>query len=77
MVEGRVRPAPSLLLTTAAAEARTVGDPAGNHKLAKATQGGRQHRARDDNIVAAILTIAVGAWQPMERPRRWRNRRVV
>ena len=29
-------------------EARVMGDPAGNWKLAKGSQGGRRHRARDD-----------------------------
>ena len=36
----RVIPAPSLLLRSAMAEARTVSDPAGNAKLSKGTQGG-------------------------------------
>ena len=64
MVEGRVRPVPSLLLAAAAAEARTVADPAGNAKLAKAAQGGRRRRAKDDAIAAAILAVAVGVRQP-------------
>ena len=76
MVEGRVRPVPSLLLASAAAEARTVADPAGNHKLAKAAQGGRRRRAKDDAIAAAILAVAVGVREPAPRPR-WRYRGAV
>ena len=60
-LEGRVTPIPSQLLRTAMAEARTVSDPAGNAKLAKATQGGRRSRARDDAAAAAILAVAAGA----------------
>ena len=60
-VEGKVSPAPSLLLTAAMAEARTVSDPAGNAKLAKATQGGRRRRAKDDAAAAAILAVAYGS----------------
>ena len=69
MVEGRVRPVPSLLLAAAASEARTVADVAGNHKLAKSTQGGRRRRAKDDAIAASILAVAVGVRQPPPRPR--------
>ena len=56
----RVRPAESLLLTAAMAEARAVGDPAGNWKLAKKTEGGRRAAARDDAAAAAILAVAHG-----------------
>ena len=58
--DGRVVPAPSLLLRSAMAEARTVSDPAGNSKLAKGSQGGRRLRARDDAAAAAILAVAAG-----------------
>ena len=73
--EGRVVPAPSLLLRSAMAEARTVADPAGNHKLSKASEGGRRVRARDDAAAAAILAVAEGArrWaedRPQRRPMR-------
>ena len=57
---GHVRPAESLLLTAAMSEARVAGDPAGNWKLSKGTQGGRRHRARDDAAAAAILAVAAG-----------------
>ena len=59
-LEGKVTPASSLLLTAAMAEARVVGDPAGNQKLAKSSQGGRRRRARDDAAAAAILAVALG-----------------
>ena len=59
-IEGFVTPIPSLLLTAAMSEARTVGDPAGNEKLSKSTQGGRRKRAKDDAAAAAILAVATG-----------------
>ena len=71
--EGKVTPAKSLLLRSAMAEARTVVDPAGNAKLAKATQGGRRLRARDDAAAAAILAVAAGTRQANRPQRRgWR-----
>ena len=73
----RVVPAPSLLLRSAMAEARTVSDPAGNAKLSKGSQGGRRARARDDAAAAAILAVAAGVRQPTEPPRRWRYRGMV
>ena len=73
-VEGKVRPVPSLLLSAAMAEARTVGDPAGNWKLAKSAEGGRRRRAKDDAAAAAILAVATGARAGPTPPRRWRYR---
>ena len=73
-VEGRVRPVPRLLLASAMAEARTVGDPDGNWKFAKSTQGGRRRRAKDDAAAAAILAVAVGVRTGPTPPRRWRYR---
>ena len=70
--DGKVTPAPSLLLRSAMAEARTVSDPAGNAKLSKGSQGGRRLRARDDAAAAAVLAVAAGVRQPT-RPR-WRYR---
>ena len=55
LLDGLLRPAPSLLLTAAMKEATVISDPAGNEKLAKSTQGGRRKRARDDAAAAAIL----------------------
>lgn len=57
---GRVRPVRSLLLRSAVAGARTTADAAGNHKLAKSTQGGRRLNHRDDAAAAAILAVAEG-----------------
>jgi len=70
--EGRVTPAPSLLLRSAMAEARTVSDPAGNAKLSKGSQGGRRLRARDDAAAAAILAVAAGHRQPARPCSQWR-----
>ena len=57
---GRVFPARSLLMRSAMAEARVVGDTAGNEKLAKGAAGGRRAYARDDAAAAAILAVAEG-----------------
>lgn len=70
--ERRVVPAPSLVLRSAMAEARTVRGPAGNAKLSKASQGGCRARARDDATAAAILAVAAGH-RRCDAPRpRWR-----
>lgn len=71
--DGRVTPAPSLLLRAAMMEARTVSDPAGNSKLSKGAEGGRRLRARDDASAAAILAVAGGARNPAKarQPLRW------
>ena len=58
-----------LLLTAAMAEARVTGDPAGNWKLAKNTQGGRRRRAKDDAVAAAIL-VALGVRRAARPERR-------
>ena len=68
----RVVPAPSLLLRSAMAEARTISDPAGNAKLSKGSQGGRRLRARDDAAAAAILAVAAGVRQPIRPRPPWR-----
>ena len=67
-----VRPAESLLLTAAMAEARVTTDPAGNSKLSKGSEGGRRVRARDDAAAAAILAVAAGyrEWHAAPRPKR-------
>lgn len=74
-LEGRVTPVPSLLLTAAMGEARTVSDPAGNEKLAKATEGGRRRRAKDDAAAAAVLAVSAGyrQWAKPLKPRRRRS----
>ncbi len=63
-LEGKVTPIKSLLLASAMSEARTVVDPAGNAKLAKATEGGRRLRARDDAAAAAILAVGLASRVP-------------
>ena len=60
LADGKVTPVPSLFLTWAMSESRTITDPAGNSKLAKNVQGGRRQKARDDAAAAAILAVAVG-----------------
>ena len=65
-LDGRVTPAPSLLMVSAMAEARSVSDPAGNSKLAKGSQGGRRALARDDAVAASLLAVAAG--EAMPRP---------
>ena len=63
-LEGRVTPVPSLLLTAAMSEARTLIDPAGNAKLAKGSEGGRRLNARDDAAAAGILAVGLAERQP-------------
>ena len=60
VAEGKVTPVRSLLLTAAMSKARTVSDPAGNHKLSKHCEGGRRGLARDDAAAASILAVALG-----------------
>ena len=60
VLAGKVAPERSLLLRASLLEARTVGDTAGNHKLAKNTQGGRRANARDDAAASCILAVAEG-----------------
>ena len=60
VLAGKVAPSKSLLLRAALLEARTVGDPSGNHKLAKSTQGGRRAHARDDAAAASVIAVAEG-----------------
>ena len=71
-LNGRVLPEPSLLLRSAMAEARTISDASGNHKLAKGSEGGRRFRARDDAAAAGILAVSLGAQMPDRPARRWR-----
>ena len=66
--DGHVTPAPSLLLASAMAEARTVSDAAGNAKLSKGSEGGRRNRARDDAAAAAILAVALGLRRARRKP---------
>ncbi|WP_313138112.1 terminase large subunit domain-containing protein [Paracoccus jeotgali] len=56
LFDGEIKVAPSLLLRFAFADAITLVDPAGNHKLAKARSLGRI-----DAAAATILAVAQGA----------------
>ena len=65
LFEGKVRCTPSLLLRSAFADAITLVDPAGNHKLAKSRSTGRI-----DAAAAAVIAIAQGermTGQPSQR----------
>jgi phage terminase large subunit-like protein len=55
LFEGQVKTAPSLLLRSAFADAITLVDPAGNHKLAKARSLGRI-----DAAAATVIAVAEG-----------------
>jgi hypothetical protein len=55
LFNGNVKSLPSLLLRSAFADAITLVDPAGNHKLAKARSLGRI-----DAAAATILAVAQG-----------------
>ena len=57
---GHLVPVKSLLMRASMAEARLIGDPSGNFKLGKGSEGGRRSRAKDDIVAAAILAVAVG-----------------
>ena len=63
-LEGRVTPIVSLLLRAGMSEAVTVSDPAGNQKLAKGGEGGRNFHHRDDAVAAAILGVSLGSMKP-------------
>ncbi|MCY4468373.1 MAG: terminase large subunit [Thiotrichales bacterium] len=77
MIGGTVAPTRSLLLRAAIGEARAIGDPAGNWKLAKKTEGGRRAEARDDAAAAAILAVAEGHRRGAAAPRRRRMRSAI
>ena len=68
--EGKVMPAPSLLMRSAMSEARTMSDAAGNSKLCKNNEGGRRARARDDSAAATILAVSLGARRPVRQSTR-------
>ncbi|MCU0909867.1 MAG: terminase large subunit [Rhodobacteraceae bacterium] len=63
--DGEVKTSPSLLLRSAFADAVTLVDPAGNHKLAKARSLGRI-----DAAAAAVLAVAEGARLTNRAPQR-------
>ena len=65
-LRGLVTPERSLLLSAAFAAARTIGDPAGNRKIAKGSAGGRHSKHRDDACAAAVLAVALGWRQALQ-----------
>ena len=67
LFDGHVKTVPSLLLRSAFADAITLVDPAGNHKLAKARSLGRI-----DAAAAVILAVAEGARRTAAPTRRAR-----
>ena len=66
---GKLIPVVSLMLRAAMRESVVVSDTAGNSKLAKASEGGRRARARDDAIASSIMAISVGGMRPAEPER--------
>ena len=59
-LEGKLAFAPSTLVRSGFAEARTISDPASNEKMCRATEGGRRRTARDDVVCAALLAVGHG-----------------
>ena len=75
VLEGKVAAPVSLAMRAALAEARTVTDSAANEKLAKAGEGQRRRRGRDDLAAAIVLAVAEGQRRAASKPqRRWRYR---
>ena len=64
LFEGQIKTAPSLLLRSAFADAVTLVDPAGNHKLAK-----NRSLGRIDAAAAALVAVAEGQ-RILKRPQR-------
>ena len=58
IIDKTVNQLPSILLRAAMSEAVTIGDPAGNEKLAKQGESGRRQKSRDDAAAAVILAVA-------------------
>ena len=51
------------------AEAQTVSDTAANEKLAKAGEGMKRRRGRDDLAAAIVLAVAEGMRREANKPR--------
>ena len=70
-LSGHVKVKENLLFVSALNEARTVPNPGtGEEKLAKATEGGRRSRAKDDAVAAAILAVSEGSRATKPAPNR-------
>ena len=77
VLEGQVSAPVSLALRASLAEAVTVSDVAGNAKLAKAGEGQRRRRGRDDLAAAVILAVAEGVRMLARPVRGWKYHGMV
>ena len=68
VLEGKIAAPVSLAMRAAYAEARTVADRASNEKLAKAGEGQRRRRGRDDLAAAIVLAVAEGTRREAGKP---------
>ena len=68
-LEGKIAAEVSLSMRAALAEARVVADNSANEKLAKAGEGQKRRRGRDDLAAATILAVAEGVRRGAESPR--------
>ena len=67
---GKVTPFPSLLMRHAMSVVRVLGDPAGNWKIGKKSEGGRKQTARDDAVAAAVIAVSAGVRHWNEKAQR-------
>ena len=74
MVEGKVRPVPSLLLSSAAAEARTVSDPGGNANLTKSAKGADDGGRRMTRLPRRPSQLRLGSGSRSDRDGATRDR---
>ena len=74
VLEGKVAVPVSLAMRAAFAEAKTVSDSAANEKLAKAGEGMKRRRGRDDLAASIVLSVAEGIRREARNvKRRWRS----
>ena len=69
VLENRVAAPVSLAMRAAFAEAQTVSDASANEKLAKAGEGMKRRRGRDDLAAAIVLAVAEGTRREANKPR--------
>ena len=69
VLENRVAAPVSLAMRAAFAEAQTVSDTAANEKLAKAGEGMKRRRGRDDLAAAIVQAVAEGMRREANKPR--------
>ena len=70
VLQGQVAAPISIAMRAAFSEARTVVDGAANEKLAKAGEGQRRRRGRDDLAAAIVLAVAEGTRREAGKPSR-------